>query len=358
MDMKSFIRGLYVIGIVSLSLVMFPVNGLSGPVVLKEFGSFHIGGREVTLENLPVKEIVFTKGSPPVKINPNGDFQVEQMYVQYFIPLEQVSRYPLLMWHGGGLSGVTWETKPDGNPGWMNFFLEAGHPVYVSDAVERGRASWARFPEIFKTEPIFRTKKEAWEYFRLGPKGSYDSDPTKRTAYPDLLFPVESFDQFAKQVVPRWVTNDVPTQKAYDDLVQKVGSCVIMPHSQGGNFAFQAALNAPDKVKGIIAIEPSGAPKPGPELDTIKHIPMLIVWGDYMEKKDLALPWKKFEAAVKAFADDINDKGGKVVWLVLPEIGITGNDHMLMMDTNSDDIAEVIQSWMGKNDLLRYWAGK
>ena len=74
-----------------------------------------------------------------------------------------------MLWHGGGLTGVTWETKPDGKPGWQMFFLNAGHDVYVSDAVERGRASWARYPEIFKTEPLFRTKKEAWEVFRIGP---------------------------------------------------------------------------------------------------------------------------------------------------------------------------------------------
>ena len=44
---------------------------------------------------------------------------------------------------GGGLSGVTWETKPDGNPGWQQFFLKAGHDVYVSDAVERTPAASA-----------------------------------------------------------------------------------------------------------------------------------------------------------------------------------------------------------------------
>jgi len=346
------------LGVAALILSASPGIGGSGGYALKDFGSFHIGGRQVSLENLPVKEIVFTKGSPPVKVNPNGDFEVEQMYVQYFIPKKQVSRYPLLMWHGGGLSGVTWETKPDGNPGWMHYFIKAGHPVYVSDAVERGRSSWARYPEIFQTEPLFRTKKEAWEYFRLGPKDAYDPDPAKRKTYPGMRFPVEYFDQFAKQGVPRWVTNDAPTQKAYDALVQRVGSCVIMPHSQGGNFAFNAALHTPDRVKAIIAIEPSGAPPSGPDLEKIKHIPMLILWGDYMNEPDLALPWKKFEAGVKAFADDINGRGGRVDWIVLPEIGIRGNDHMLMMDTNSDAVAAVIQEWMGKNDLLRYWAGK
>jgi len=98
---------------------------------VKEIGSFHIGGRQVTLSNLPVRELILTKDAPPMKVDPNGDFEVEQMYVQYIIPGNQKSRYPLLMWHGGGLTGVTWETKPDGNPGWMQYFLKAGHPVYV-----------------------------------------------------------------------------------------------------------------------------------------------------------------------------------------------------------------------------------
>ena len=109
---------------------------------------------------------------------------------------------PLLLWHGGGLSGVTWETKPDGKPGWQQFFLNAGYDVYVSDAVERGRASWARYPEIFKSEPFFRPKKEAWELFRIGP--SYEVGG-KREAFEGEQFPVEAFDQFAKQGIPRWV---------------------------------------------------------------------------------------------------------------------------------------------------------
>jgi hypothetical protein len=139
---------------------------------VKEVGSFHIGGRQVTLSGLPTKEIVFTAGAAPFKVDPNGDFEVEQMYVQY-VKLHEVSRkgrYPMLMWHGGGLSGVTWETKPDGNPGWQQYFLRAGHDVYVSDGVERGRASWARYPEIFKTEPKARDttpiRPGAWPFPR------------------------------------------------------------------------------------------------------------------------------------------------------------------------------------------------
>ena len=137
--------------------------------MVKEVGSFHVGGRTAALSGMPTKDVVFSPGAPPIKVDPNGEFAVEQMYVQFVKLAQPKAKVPILLWHGGGLTGVTWETKPDGKPGWQQFFLNAGYDVYVSDAVERGRASWARYPEIFKSEPMFRTKKEAWELFRIGP---------------------------------------------------------------------------------------------------------------------------------------------------------------------------------------------
>ena len=321
---------------------------------VKEIGSFQIGGRQVTLQGLPEKEIVFTAGAPPFKINPNGDFEVEQMYVQY-VKLHdpyRKAKFPLLMWHGGGLSGVTWETKPDGNPGWQMFFLKAGHDVYVSDAVERGRASWARYPEIFKTEPFFRTKKEAWELFRIGPKDSYDTDSSRRKAHTEgTQFPVAAFDQFAKQSVPRWATNDAATQAAYDQLVQRVCPCVIVVHSQGGNFTFNAALKAPGKVKAVIAIEPSGAPNPEKtDLGPLRDVPHLFVWGDYLDREAL---WQKITPAIDKYEQTLRKQGTPVDRIDLPKLGIKGNSHMLMMDKNSDDIARLVQDWMVKQGLTK-----
>ena len=255
---------------------------------------------------------------------------------------------PLLLWHGGGLSGVTWETKPDGKPGWQQFFLNAGYDVYVSDAVERGRASWARYPEIFKSEPIFRTKKEAWELFRIGP--SYEVGG-KREAFEGQQFPIEAFDQFGKQGVPRWATNDAATQKAYDALVQKVCPCIIVVHSQGGNFGFTAALNAPDKVKALIAIEPSGAPDPGEgrrreaEGRAAPHrVGRLSSTSTRCGRSIAANPIKWAQAIAAA--------GGKADTFDLPKMGIKGNTHMLMMDKNSDDVAKLVGEWIGKQGLV------
>ena len=205
----------------------------SSALKVAEVGSYHVGGRSVTLSGLPVRELVITAGAAPMKLDPNGDFEVEALYARYTLLANPRAKYPLLLWHGGGLSGVTFETKPDGQPGWENYFLHAGYSVYVSDAVERGRASWGRYPEIFTSEPFFRPKKEAWELFRIGDTGSYDIDPAKRKALPGSQFPVAAFDQFAKQSIPRWGINDAATQAAYDAYIEKACPCIIVVHSQG-----------------------------------------------------------------------------------------------------------------------------
>jgi pimeloyl-ACP methyl ester carboxylesterase len=317
-----------------------------------EVGSFHIGGQQVTLSGLPEKEISFSAGMPPIKVNPNGDFEAGQMYAQYVKLVNPKAKYPLLLVHGGGLSGVTWETKPDGHPGWQQYFLKAGHDVYVNDAVERGRASWARYPEIFKGEPLFRTKKEAWELFRIGLNGSYDTDPAKRQTVPGgTQFPVQAFDQFAKQGIPRWAINDPATQAAYDLYVQKVCPCVIITHSQGGNFGFNMALHAPDKVKALISVEPSGSPDPDKtDLKAFKGVPMLFVWGD---NHDLYPFWQGVRGRLAKFAQGVSAQGGVMDVIDLPKAGFKGNSHMLMMDRNSDQTAQMVQDWIAKQGLMK-----
>jgi pimeloyl-ACP methyl ester carboxylesterase len=316
-----------------------------------DIGSMHVSGRGVTLSGLPVRETPAVAGRPPGRIDPNGDFEAEQMYVQYVKLADPRAKFPLLLIHGGGLTGVTWETQPDGQPGWQMFFLRAGHDVYVADGVERGRASWARFPEIFKSEPTTTTKKIAWETFRIGPLGSYQTDPTARTAFSGTQFPSGAFDQFAKQFVPAWGTNGPAIQRAYDALVQKICPCVIMAHSQGGNFGFAAARNAPDKVRALIAVEPSGAPDPERvSIDGLKSVPHLMVWGDYFDGYDR---WNEIRRNVGKYEDALRRQGGVADRLDLPHAGIKGNSHMIMMDRNSDQVAERVQTWIKNQGLMR-----
>ena len=107
--MKALLAFLGLAAATALGGCASPV-GSGGGLQIKDVGSFHIGGKQVVLSGLPEKELRFTPSSPPIKVNPNGEFEAEQMYVQYIKLAQPKAKFPLLMWHGGGLTGVTFET--------------------------------------------------------------------------------------------------------------------------------------------------------------------------------------------------------------------------------------------------------
>ena len=37
----------------------------------------------------------------------------------------------------------------------------------------------------------------------------------------------------------------------------------------------------------------------------------------------------------------------------MPRAGLSGNSHMLMMDRNSDQVAQMIQDWIAKQGLMK-----
>jgi hypothetical protein len=77
-----------------LLTVLGPGLAAAQPLSVAEVGSFHVGGRAVSLTGLPVRDVVFTAGSAPIKVDPNGDFEVEQMYVSYIKLAQPKARYP------------------------------------------------------------------------------------------------------------------------------------------------------------------------------------------------------------------------------------------------------------------------
>jgi len=322
----------------------------SAPYTLRDMGSFHVGGRDVEVAGKPVKEVVFTPGGVPAKLDLNGTYSVEAMYVQYFLPANRRGAVPLLMWHGGGLTGVSYETTPDGREGWMNYFIKQGWDVYNSDAVERGRAGWAMTPDIFKGEPVFLTKANPFERFRIGQGlGSYSEDPAKQKLMPNSQFPMEGYASFVKQSVPRWTTTDEAIIRSYTALVDKVCPCVILFHSQAGQFGFKVAQARPDKVKALIAVEPAGIGDPK-QAGLLAGIPTLVVYGDNIA---LDSRWPQMRKNGVDFVGEITKAGGKVEILDLPNAGLRGNSHMLMMDKNNLQVAGLIQAWLSKQGLYR-----
>ena len=321
-------------------------------ISIEKIGSFTVGGKRVTLSGLPCYEAQTNANASKRLVDPNGDFWTGQLYAQYIKLAKPQVQYPLLLWHGGGLTGSCWETTPDGREGWQMFFLRHGY-VYVSDAVERGRASWSRYPEIYTDKPMFRTYKQAWESFRIGPH--YASDLTKCQPYPGSQYPLEAFELAMQQAVPRWTCNNEAIQAAYDAYLAKVGPAIIISHSQNGAFAANAARHNPSCVKAIVFVEPAGLPTlDATNLAAIQDIPQLFVWGDNLDKYPT---WAKnisgkdsFYKSARRYYDALYLKNKQAKWVELPQIGIQGNCHMMMQDRNSDIIAEFIHTW-----LKQYW---
>lgn len=333
---------------VLFALIAVPAFAADEPLMLRGMGSFHVGGRIAEVSGKEVREIVRVPGGPKSKLDPNGQFEVEQMYAQYFLPQNPKGKYPLMMWHGGGLTGVTFESTPDGREGWLNMFLRKGWDTYVSDAVERGRAGFAS-PDVWQGEPIFLNYQDPYERFRIGQgDGSWNADPAKRRPIPGTQFPVEAYDNYMKQTVPRWLSTDDAIIKGYLALIDKICPCVLIAHSQGGMFGFKVAELRPDKFKAIVAVESASAGDVK-KAAALKDVPTLMVFGDHVEEHPR---WAAYKKSDLEYAAAIRAGGGTADVVALPEIGIKGNSHMMMQEKNNAEIADVIQKWLVSKGMV------
>ncbi|WP_454675970.1 hypothetical protein [Achromobacter marplatensis] len=312
-------------------------SSASEPVALADFGSFYAGGKPVRVAGLPQRDIAFTQ-TASLAYDPNGLYHFEQAYVQYFIPARLTHPLPVVLLHGGGMTGAMWEQTPDGRAGWMQHFLRQGHAVYVVDNVERGRAGWAPFQQVWPEPPIIRNAEESWSLFRFGRAEDFEA----RRAFAGQRFPVDAFDDFIRHAVPRWLGNNDAALRGYCAVLDRVGPCLVLAHSHGGEVAYRALHARPDLVRSVISIEPSGFSS-DVVTTAVADKPFLFVYGDYLDATPL---WQRLCAAGQDYADSLARHGARVdVWR-LAEQGIAGNSHMPMMDDNSDDIAARVGAWI------------
>jgi pimeloyl-ACP methyl ester carboxylesterase len=312
-------------------------------VQVREIGSFYVGGRSVSLRGLAERPRVRRSGAPAENIDPNGDFQTGQIYVQ-FVRLAKPYRLPLLLLPGGSVTGVTYETTPDGRAGWQLLFLQRGYSVYIADTAQAGRAPWARFPEINADEPVFRSAQFLWEVFRIGPEGSFAASGGPKS-YGDTRFPVSAFRELLRQAAPRFRAPRDEERKGYEELLAKVCPCIVLAHSAAGLLALDAMLGRPELVAGVVLLEPFSAPEAS-EAVRAKAVPHLFIWGDHLDLNHPEGSWAKQYFGARRYHDALRASGGRSTWVYLPDRGVRGNSHMLMMDNNSAEIAELIHDWI------------
>lgn len=280
-----------------------------------------------------------------------GTITVGQMYVEYEIPAAELRRSrPLVLVPGGCHTCATWDETPDGREGWRTWLLRQGFPVYVVDWVGRGasgfdpsrihRAGAEQDPSVLPRF-LHLSHEEIWPAFRLG--------PVPGVPHPGLRFPLSAVEHYYAQLLPNTEGVLEAPERATEDalvaLLERIGPAVVVGHSRAGNVMLPAAARRPDLVAALVELEPIGCPCADEDIPALARVPFLSVFGDYCE----GTLWQPFADACGELVTRLRAAGGVARHVVLPGEGITGNSHMLMMEENSLQIAELVVGWLDRH---------
>ncbi|EIZ84621.1 hypothetical protein WYO_2673 [Methylobacterium sp. GXF4] len=332
---------------------------------------------------------------------------VGQMFVQSRTPAKITQPYPVVMVHGLAQTGVNFLATADGRPGWVQRFVEKGYQVYVVDQVGRGRSGTN--PEVYG--PYDRLGTRSLEKTYTAPE-VYDLFPQAKlhTQWPGGpgVQGNAAFDQFFASQVP-FLANGQQTEELVDPalvaLLEKIGPAILLTHGQGALFGWAASDARPDLVKAHVSVEPNGPPffdvqfrggkefweksgdgraraygltrmpltfeppvkapedlvvaqqpkgadkgadgqircwlqaEPARTLPNLAKVPAVVVTAE-------ASFHATYDACTVAF---LTQAGAKPDAIRLADRGLRGNGHMVMLETNSDAVADLVAGWIGSH---------
>jgi len=144
------------------------------------------------------------------------------------------------------------------------------------------------------------------------------------------------------------------TPLALADLVERLGGAIVATHSQSGSMGHHMARilkerGRLDLLKGLITIEGScSLPNSGLTAQDFDNIPYLALKGDYTATS----------AVCQTTVDGINARRAagqgiaKAEYIKLDELPnpvFKGTTHMMMLDSNNLEIADLMLKWTGSN---------
>ena len=380
------------------SYAQHPQRFMGGPVTLVDQGSFFVGG--IT----KVSEYAAVPGAPPGQPVPPRTPQrntIGQMYVQFQIPAREAAPgWPVIMVHGSTHTGAALEATPDGREGWYPYFVRKGVATYVVDQSGRGRSGFdqsvlheaeARLAAgdlsaaaaLIPTFPRI-TDNGAWTAWfghlipedativtgRLIAHGSAEDPQTGTAGEPHVapLFPLAAVAEYYKQLVPNaeatlpgsMCATCTPQELAPANtwtpqnlalLVERLGGAVVATHSQSGIMGHHMIRILKERghanlVKGLITVEGGcSLAQSGLTAADFDAIPYLAVKGDYTATSQ----------ACQESVDAINARraqgqgSAQADYLKLDEMGMFGVTHMMMLDSNNLEIADLLLDWVGEH---------
>lgn len=347
------------------------------PLALADQGYFFVGGRYVPTEDNEDRSMT------------------DQMFVHFQIPQNVEHPYPIVMIHGGGQTGTNFMGTPDGREGWADFFLREGYAVYIVDQPGRGRSAFNK--EVYGELSGPSTVSGLEQRFTAPAASDLWPQASLHTQWPGTGMAGDPvFDEFFASQVPSIEDGSLMeelNQNAGAALLDKIGPAIILSHSQSGPFGWQIADARPELVKAILAVEPSGGPfynspvlggdlsrpwgitstelvyEPAvsdpSELQAVQEAkadaPGLVrCWLQEEPARQLVnlqgIPIFIFvaEASYHAQYDHCTAKyltqaGVENEFVRLEDVGINGNGHMIMLELNNMETAQLMADWLAEN---------
>jgi hypothetical protein len=334
------------------------------PLLIERQGSFYYGGR--------VLETPGTHDDANIFDN-RGELFVEDAGYAFFQIPPNARRLPIVMWHGGGQTGKTFEDFED-RENFQSIFLRRGWSVYIIDQPRVGRAGLptftGRFGELLGEQRYAdRTSRyglhNSVEAFRLG---TY-TEAGGTEFFPGVQFPQTraALLQLAAQTVPIIPTGRDTNVAAQVELFEKIGPAILLTHSASGGPGWYTAMGT-QSVRAVVSYEPAGgfpfpegeAPAGSPtvtlaEFERLTRIPIQMIFGDYIPSAPSASPrlevWRQTLATARLFAAAVNRHGGDAEVVHLPEVGLHGNTHFPFADLNNREVAALLTRYLREKGL-------
>ncbi|KAJ4352035.1 uncharacterized protein N0V89_007381 [Didymosphaeria variabile] len=353
------------------------------------------------LDIVPKREVLYVGGKYTNMTDPTTNSTSTAMIGQIYVeklspnPAPAVPRLPIIFIAGAAQTGTNFLETPDGRPGWASYFLSKGHTVYLSDQPSRGRSFW--LPGQGNMGYIGSPDTVSDIFTDVANNGDQWPQAKLHTQWPGSgRIGDSTFDNFYRSQVQlqtdRFISEEQNAQ-AYSALVDIVGKCYIISHSQAGAYGWRVGDMRSDVVKGIIQLEPSGPPftlrppfgneaafafgltdlaiayepsagtngssiettieaaidadhdecimqkSPAKQVTNLAKIPELVVTGE-------ASFHAPYDYCTVRYLEQV---GVEVEYADLGKEGIHGNGHMFFMEKNNLEIAERVYQWLQKH---------
>lgn len=284
-------------------------------------------------------------------------------YYEVFEPLEPNGHPPVMMVTGGVHSGASYHITPDGRPGWADDFLRRGHTVVLTDWPGVGRSGYVPPGEL-----------------------------TGQTIVDGLAAVIEEVG--GRAVVLTHSISGAYGWKLVEQHPRAVAALIGVAPASPGNLGAELGHLVRDEGNRKVVAMPSG--------ETVLELDRTLSFPPTFHRAKLVgsstrFPLEAWEAYVRSLqgisgrivfertniggvqlrvddeagfagkrilvvtgTDDVDHPreldGAVVEWLKaagakaelcwLGDVGIVGNGHMLMLEKNSTEIAEIIMDWL------------